>query len=83
MSNYQKKKERTRSNLRVFGGNSHPSLTKSIARKVGVQVGEVKATKFANNETNVDLKENVRGQVSIRFWKMINHLTVILINLIE
>jgi len=62
MSNYQKKKERTRSNLRVFGGNSHPSLTKSIARKVGVQVGEVKATKFANNETNVDLKENVRGQ---------------------
>ena len=81
MSNYQKKKERTRSNLRVFGGNSHPSLTKSIARKVGVQVGEVKATKFANNETNVDLKENVRGQVSIRFWKMINHFTVI--NLIE
>ena len=77
MSNYQKKKERTRSNLRVFGGNSHPSLTKSIARKVGVQVGEVKATKFANNETNVDLKENVRGQVSIRFWKMINDLTVI------
>ena len=81
MSNYQKKKERTRSNLRVFGGNSHPSLTKSIARKVGVQVGEVKATKFANNETNVDLKENVRGQVSIRFWKMINAFTVI--NLIE
>ena len=77
MSNYQKKKERTRSNLRVFGGNSHPSLTKSIARKVGVQVGEVKATKFANNETNVDLKENVRGQVSIRFWKMINDFTVI------
>ena len=64
MSNYQKKKERTRSNLRVFGGNSHPSLTKSIARKVGVQVGEVRASKFANNETNVDLKENVRGQVS-------------------
>ena len=81
MSNYQKKKERTRSNLRVFGGNSHPSLTKSIARKVGVQVREVKATKFANNETNVDLKENVRGQVSIRFWKMINNFTVI--NLIE
>lgn len=81
MSNYQKKKERTRSNLRVFGGNSHPSLTKSIARKVGVQVGEVKATKFANNETNVDLKENVRGQVSIRFWKMINDFTVL--NLIQ
>lgn len=62
--NCRNSKERTRSNLRIFGGSSHPNLTKTIARRVGVQVGEIKLTKFANNETNVDLKENVRGQVS-------------------
>ena len=57
------KKERTRSNLRIFGGTSHPSLTKAIARRVGVRVGELTLKKFANNETNVGLQENVRGQV--------------------
>ena len=53
---------RTRSNLRVFGGSSHPHLTKKIAKKVGVKVGDVKLSRFANRELNVQLLENVRGQ---------------------
>ena len=53
---------RTRSNLRVFGGSSHPELTKKVAKKVGVRVGDVKLAKFANQETNVQILENVRGQ---------------------
>ena len=57
------KQSNTRSSLRIFGGSSHPTLTKSIARKVGVTVGDLTLAKFANNETSIDLKENVRGQV--------------------
>eukprot|EP00095_Tigriopus_kingsejongensis_P001814 snap_masked-scaffold10_size831480-processed-gene-3.4 protein:Tk01814 transcript:snap_masked-scaffold10_size831480-processed-gene-3.4-mRNA-1 annotation:"hypothetical protein A1Q1_04580" len=53
---------RTRSNLRVLGGSSHPELTRAVAKKVGVRVGETHLEKFANRETRVELKENVRGQ---------------------
>ena len=59
-----KNRLQARSNLRIFGGSSHPALAKAVARKCGVDLGEVKSTKFANNEISVDLKENVRGQVS-------------------
>ena len=33
-----------------------------IAKKVGVKAGRVVLGKFANNETNVQLQEQVRGQ---------------------
>ena len=59
-----KNKLQARSNLRIFGGSSHPTLAKAVARKCGVNLGEVHSTKFANNEISVDLRENVRGQVS-------------------
>ena len=59
-----KNKLQARSNLRIFGGSSHPALAKAVARKCGVNLGEVHSTKFANNKISVDLKENVRGQVS-------------------
>ncbi len=52
----------TRSTLRVFGGSSHPELTASVAKKVGVRPGEVKLAKFANKETCVQILENVRGE---------------------
>jgi phosphoribosylpyrophosphate synthetase len=37
-------------------------MTKLIARKVGARVGEVVLGRFANRETQVELKECVRGQ---------------------
>lgn len=48
--------------LKIFGGSSHPEMTKLIARKVGARVGEVVLGKFENRETQVELKECVRGQ---------------------
>ena len=33
---------RHRFNLRVFGGSSHPELTRQVARRVGVRVGEAR-----------------------------------------
>jgi len=55
-------KDGTRWNLRVFGGTSHPELSRLVAKKAGVKLGDVILTKFANNETNVVVNEVVRGQ---------------------
>ncbi len=52
----------TSSNLRVFGGSSHPELTRAVAKKVGVRPGELKLCKFANRESSVQILENVRGE---------------------
>jgi len=49
-------------NLRVFGGSSNPELSKLVAKKAGVKLGDVTLSKFANNETNVVINEVVRGQ---------------------
>jgi len=50
------------SNIKVFGGSSHPELTKKICDRLGLNVGKAKCTKFANGETNVEIQESVRGE---------------------
>merc|ERR1712110_1076650 len=52
----------SRSTMKVIGGSSHPELTELIARKVGVKSCKVVLGKFANNETNVQLMDQVRCQ---------------------
>jgi len=48
--------------MKVIGGSSHPELTELIARKVGVRSCKILLEKFANNETNVQLMDQVRCQ---------------------
>jgi len=48
--------------MKVIGGSSHPELTELIARKVGVRPCKMMLEKFANNETNVQLLDQVRCQ---------------------
>jgi ribose-phosphate pyrophosphokinase len=55
-------KTSSRSTLRILGGSSHPELTALIAKKVGVKPGKVILGKFSNNETRVQLDEQVRNQ---------------------
>jgi len=55
-------KAKNRSNLRIFSGSSHPKLAIDVSKKCGVSLGELDLKKFANNETSVNLKENVRAQ---------------------
>lgn len=62
MNNKNYHRTKNRSNLRIFSGNSHQKLAKDVAKKCGVSLGQLTLDKFANNETSVDLKENVRGQ---------------------
>ena len=50
------------SNIKVFGGSSHPELVSQICDRLGIPVGNAKCTKFMNGETNVEIQESVRGE---------------------
>ena len=62
------------SNIKVFGGSSHPELVKQICERLGIPVGRAKCTKFANGETNVEIQESVRGEdvfiIQVRLGKL-------------
>ena len=47
--------------LMVFAGRSHPELAAKIAERLGVELGEVELTTFANGETYCRYCESVRG----------------------
>ncbi|MDQ2817454.1 MAG: ribose-phosphate pyrophosphokinase [Candidatus Eremiobacteraeota bacterium] len=45
----------------LFSGNSNRGLAKEIAHKMGIDVGKALVTTFANEESQVEIRENVRG----------------------
>ena len=47
--------------LMVFSGRSHPQLARSIAEKLGVELGDVELKTFANDETYCRYLESIRG----------------------
>jgi ribose-phosphate pyrophosphokinase len=47
--------------LMVFAGRSHPELAQRIADKLGVELGEIELTSFANGETYCRYLESIRG----------------------
>ena len=47
--------------LMVFSGRSHPELATRIAERLGVELGEVELTTFANGETYCRYDESIRG----------------------
>jgi ribose-phosphate pyrophosphokinase len=47
--------------LMVFSGSSHTALAGHIADQLGVQLGEVELSTFANGETYVRFDESIRG----------------------
>ncbi|KAI9339361.1 ribose-phosphate pyrophosphokinase II [Obelidium mucronatum] len=48
-------------NLVVLNGSSHPQLGESICKRLGTTPGKVTLKKFANQETNIEIGESVRG----------------------
>jgi len=48
--------------IKIFSGSSHPGLTNLICDKLGVQASKVVTKKFANKETDVEIRESVRGE---------------------
>jgi ribose-phosphate pyrophosphokinase len=47
--------------LMVFSGRSHPGLAEQIAEKLGVELGGIELTSFANGETYCRYLESIRG----------------------
>lgn len=48
--------------MKLFCGNANPTLAKSIADSLGIQLGDVNVGRFSDGEISVDLNESVRGQ---------------------
>ena len=45
----------------IFCGNSNPQLAEEIAKRLHLHVGKALVSEFRNEETRVEIKENVRG----------------------
>lgn len=48
-------------NIKIFTGNSHPSLAANIAGILGIPVGESAVGTFSDGEISVNISETVRG----------------------
>jgi len=48
--------------IKVFTGNAHPALARSICGLLGVELGEAKVSHFNDGEINVEIGESVRGK---------------------
>ena len=48
--------------LKIFAGNSNPSLALKIAKHLGVELGFCQLGTFADGEIQVEIHESVRGQ---------------------
>ena len=46
--------------LRVFSGNAHPQLARDVCGYLGIPLGESETFKFANDNTFVRIRENIR-----------------------
>ena len=47
--------------LKLFCGNSNPMLGKEICHNLGIEMGKVHIQKYANENIEVQIQENVRG----------------------
>jgi ribose-phosphate pyrophosphokinase len=52
----------TTENLAIFSGNAHPGLAGAVARYLGLPMGKALVGRFSDDEVNIEILENVRGQ---------------------
>jgi len=48
--------------LQLFGGTSHPTLTIEVCDYLGIEPGKITASNFSDGETQIEIGDNVRGQ---------------------
>ena len=51
----------TGSNIKVFACNSNRDLAESIAKKLGLKLGDAEVEKFSDGEISVKINETIRG----------------------
>ncbi|MBS1718668.1 MAG: ribose-phosphate diphosphokinase, partial [Armatimonadetes bacterium] len=47
--------------MKLFTGNSHPALAHSVADYLGIELGQLTATKFSDGEIRIMVDESARG----------------------
>ncbi|MBC8103517.1 MAG: ribose-phosphate pyrophosphokinase [Cytophagales bacterium] len=47
--------------MSIFSGTAHPELSREIVRHLGVELGDLKITRFADSEIYVKFEQSVRG----------------------
>jgi ribose-phosphate pyrophosphokinase len=47
--------------IKIFTGNAHPALAKSIADYIGIPLGQAEVSSFSDGEISVKIHENIRG----------------------
>lgn len=52
---------RSLSPMSIFAGSAHPELARDIVQHLGVELGDLKITRFADSEIYVKFEESVRG----------------------
>jgi ribose-phosphate pyrophosphokinase len=48
--------------MKLFGGTSNPSLTLEVCDYLGIEPGQIMAGTFSDGETQVEIRENIRGK---------------------
>jgi len=51
----------TNYNIRIISGNANPELAREVAKKLGTTLEACEVGKFVDGETNIHIKNNVRG----------------------
>lgn len=47
--------------MKLFAGNANPALAARVASELGVRLGNLKASKFADGEIRIEVQESARG----------------------
>jgi len=47
--------------LIIFSGAANPALSKAIASEIGEKIGDAEITRFADGESQIKIRDNVRG----------------------
>ena len=47
--------------FKLFSGNANPDLAHRVAKELGIKLGELKASKFADGEIRIEIQESARG----------------------
>ncbi|MBI1333725.1 MAG: ribose-phosphate pyrophosphokinase [Armatimonadetes bacterium] len=47
--------------LKLFAGNANPTLAARVAAELGVELGNLRASKFADGEIRIEIQESARG----------------------
>lgn len=68
------KKSLTGESIKVFSGTANPRLARDIASYLKIELGRAVVGRFANEEIQVKIEENVRGQEVFVVQSMCGHI---------